>query len=56
MFGLLTHDLKDEKYNCSSIKEKIMISMIISIVNKDLTINRIVPDAIKLSIDFIYML
>ena len=36
MFGLLTHDLKDEKYNCSSIKEKIIISIV----------NRIEQDAI----------
>ena len=35
MFGLLTHDLKDEKYYCSSIKEKIIICMIISIVNQE---------------------
>ena len=42
MFGLLTHDLKDEKYNCSSIKEKIMICIVISIVN------RIEQDAIQI--------
>ena len=41
MFGLLTHDLKDEKYYCPSIKEKIMISIVISI-------NRIEQDAIQI--------
>ena len=41
MFGLLTHDRKDEKYNCSSIKEEIIICMILSI-------NRIESDAIHI--------
>ena len=35
MFGLLTHDLKDEKYYCSSIKEKIMISIVINRIEQD---------------------